>query len=292
MYNHYKKVLTSFGLKEEDEGTLAEQGRQLICGHEKDWEQIIAHYDKHHHDIRAIEPHLNNQAEKAKLSRYTVNFVFLMLRSQQMLEDFIKEGYGEALFYETIKDLAYKLEECRQVKGVLGNFVPFWYSIFYELKLFMLGRLAYERAIYKGPEQTVDGLHLIPGMTVLSVHIPSGLPFTRTLREESYQRAYHFFEEERKNGPLICVCDSWLMWPQLADILPPHLNLVDFIKEWHIYEIEETEDFPDAWRVFGQEDIKDVQSLEVKTSLQKAIAGWLQEGKKTVIGKGIKIYRN
>jgi hypothetical protein len=70
---------------------------------------------------------------------------------------------------------------------------------------------------------------LSPEDPVLSVHIPAGEKLTPELCEESYKRSAEViskcFPEFRFKA---FVCFSWLMDPQLADMLPPDSNIVTF----------------------------------------------------------------
>ena len=50
----------------------------------------------------------------------------------------------DTIFYNTMLDLRYKLEECKLVHNQIGTFVPKWYKGFFEMKIFALGRLQFE----------------------------------------------------------------------------------------------------------------------------------------------------
>ena len=49
----------------------------------------------------------------------------------------------------------------------------------------------------------------------------------------------------------MCVCGSWLLYPPYRDILSPASNVVSFAGDWDILSSQESEEFHDAWRVFG-----------------------------------------
>ena len=50
---------------------------------------------------------------------------------------------------------------------------------------------------------------------------------------------------------MVFVCHSWLLFLGNREILPAHLNMVDFINDFRILESYERDDFGDKWRVFG-----------------------------------------
>ncbi len=55
-------------------------------------------------------------------------------------EAYAQAGLSEEIFWNTFQDLKYKLLECREVQGVWGNFVSFWYPIFYTCDIFQAGQ--------------------------------------------------------------------------------------------------------------------------------------------------------
>ena len=152
------------------------------------------------------------------------------------------------------RQLKYKLLECREVQGVWGNFVSFWYPIFYTCDIFKLGRLEYENTTYAWEEPYIkNGYAIKHGDPVKSVHIPSsGEPFDEAARLASYRLAYEFFREELNGGPLVCVCDSWLLYPDYQQILSPSSNILSFQKDFDVISSRTEEEFHDIWRVSAE----------------------------------------
>lgn len=130
------------------------------------------------------------------------------------------------------------------MQGVWGNFVSSWYPIFYSGDIVKLGRLEYEDIPY--PWETPykkHGLVVKKGDPVKNIHIPSsGEPFDLPARLDSYKRAYGFFREELQGGPLVCVCHSWLLYPQNRQVLSPSSNIVSFQEDFDLVGWEETGD--------------------------------------------------
>ena len=50
---------------------------------------------------------------------------------------------GDDIFYETMKDMTYKLQECVSVHDAVGVFVD-WFFLLFDMKLFGTGRLQFE----------------------------------------------------------------------------------------------------------------------------------------------------
>lgn len=243
-------------------------------------------------DLKPTAPLVEDMAAEAGLSPYTVWLLFLIAAARPAQGAFRDRGIPEEVFWDTFQDMKYKALECQSVHGVWGCFVAFWYADFYTCDLVKLGRLEYENTTYhRDQPYEKNGIILKKGDPVKSIHIPSsGEPFDRAARLESYQKAYQFFREELNGGPLVCVCDSWLLYPPYGEILPPGSHIADFRGDFDIIASREEDSFDDAWRVFGPDHGKPPAELPDRTSLQRAFKGWLQAGKKTGEGLGVLVF--
>ena len=288
MLNHFNAFMKKAGFPAEAEEYLSASANTLLSLCEKDIKHTIeALYQG---GVAATVNERNAMAEKTGLSIYTVNFIFLVFASERMLADFRKKSISDELFWDTIMDLKYKADECKNVKGVWGTFVEFWYDIFFRLDLYKLGRLEFERYRYSGEPYTWGGIAVNKGDTVYGVHIPSCGSLKKELRMDSYKRAYDFFYEERGGGPLVLTCHSWLLYGDNRKIFPAHLNMVDFMNDWDLIKSEDSDEFHDAWRIFSRDFDGDVSKLPQETTQQKAMAKWLESGGKTGEGFGILIF--
>ena len=240
---------------------------------------------------KELVPHMDKLSETSGLHRHVVDFLFMTAASEQMREDYRTAGLSEELFWETIADLKFKLIECYTVYGIWGTFVAFWHSWFYQLRRFKLGRLQYEAMPYKGENEiTVGGYTVKPGDTVYNMHIPSCGPFPREARIDSYKQAYEFYKKDLDGKPMVFICHSWLLYPGNREILPAHLNIVDFIDDFCIVMSKPGEEFHDKWRVFGADFEKPNEELPEDTTMRRCFKKWLLEGKKTGEGLGVFLY--
>lgn len=239
-----------------------------------------------------LVPHMNKLSETSGLHRHVVDFLFLMAASEQMREDYKTAGLSDELFWETVADLKFKLIECHTVYGIWGMFVAFWHAWFFQLRRFKLGRLQFEAMPYEeDKEVTVGGYTIKPGDIVHNMHIPSCGPFPREARIDSYKQAYEFYKKDLKEGqPMVFVCHSWLLFPGNREILPAHLNMVDFINDFNIVEWGESDKFDDKWRVFGADFEKPDAELPEDTTMRRGFKKWLLDGKKTGWGLGVFLY--
>ena len=202
-----------------------------------------------------------------------------------------QKGIPDEIFWNSMMDLRYKLDECRQVKGKWGTFVAGWYKDFLELKLFGLGRLEFSQTQFPGKEPYLcGGLTIRPQDPVITIHIPSAGPLTEESCLDAYRRAYDFFPKQRTDGKLIFVCSSWLLDPDYAAFLPPDSNILRFQRDFEIIWLEKREVFKDAWRVFGPEADLPPENLPRKTSVQRGFADFLAAGGKTGSGYGVFVW--
>lgn len=113
-------------------------------------------------------------------------------------------------------------------------------------------------------------LLLQPGDTVLDVHIPAPGPLTEALCAESYARARALFAAHYPEiSPKSFHCHSWMMAPELAEVLKPTSNLLAFQRPFLRYPAhtkgEDVLNFVFKWRFTSYADLPE------QTSLQRAL---------------------
>lgn len=260
------------------------------AGQEEAMAGTIRFYYENDFDTALTQPLIEDMAQESGLSPYTVWELFLIFAAESARKDYLGQNISEEIFWATFADMRYKVLECKRVKGVWGNFVAFWYPIFFRCDIVKLGRLEYETTVYKGPERTVGGVALRTGDRVRSIHIPSsGEDFGKEARLASYRMAYEFFKDQLGGGPLVCVCHSWLLYPEYKNVLPETSNIVSFMGDFHIVEVDQG-DFDDAWRVFGADADKAPADLPEDTSMRRAFKKHLMAGGKTGAALGVLVF--
>ena len=134
------------------------------------------------------------------------------------------------------------------------------------------------------------GITLRPGQKVLNIHIPSsGEPFDLNARLQSYKLAYDFFKDLRGEGPLVCVCHSWLLYPEYRRVLGDSSNIISFQDDFTILEIDDGA-FQDAWRVFGPAAEGPTEQLPEDTSMQRVFKKHLLSGGKNGSALGVLVF--
>lgn len=256
------------------------------------FDAALSHFVRNGHNIRSTEPLLAKITEKSGVHSYTLHLLLLLACAQAVREHYKAAGLSDALFLDTFSDLRAKVLECHEVYNVWGNFVAFWYPIFFKLDIFKLGRLEFENSTY-GLEAPYEGhgITLKKGAPIKSIHIPSHCgPLRLSDRLDAYKRAYDFFGCAKSNTPLVCYCESWLLHPSTMSVLPATSNTVDFIGDFDLCKFEDIPTFHDKWRIFGADFEKPDAQLPETTSMQRAFKQHLLRGGKTGYGYGILIF--
>lgn len=261
-------------------------------GREEALDAAAAFFREQGFSVQRTQPLVDALASQAGESPYTVWLLLLMTAAEDARRSYLDRGVPESVVWDTFSDFRCKALECKRVHGVWGTFVAFWYPIFFTGHIVKLGRLEYESIPYEWDEPyTQNGLTVKKGDPVKNIHIPSsGEPFDREARLASYRRAYEFFREELKGGPLVCVCSSWLLYPGYEGAFPPGSNIADFRRDFTPMGSQEEEHFDDAWRVFGAEAGVPADLLPGRTSLQRAFRDYIKESRGFGEGRGILVF--
>ncbi len=233
-------------------------------------------------------------AQQSGINEFTLWGVLLVHSAKFAQRTFAEKGLSDQLFWDSFTDLRYKAIECKDVKGVWGIFVAEWYRKFFSADIIKLGRLEFENnCYYFDTPYSFKGIQLFKDcdIKVKSVHIPGAPePFDKEARLDSYRKAYEFFKDEFKGEPMICICHSWLLYPEYKKILPQQSNIVSFMGDFDVFASHEQESFSDGWRVFAGDCDKSVEDLPEKTSLQRAFKKHLIEGGSVGCGYGVLIF--
>ena len=244
--------------------SLIEQHLTSLC-------ELSRQYRDAAYDHQAIAPLVEELAERFGYSPYSMWLCVILLASEEAMQRYRSEEH----FWCTMQDLRYKAQECFDLHGVWGTFVPFWYARFLKGTIVQLGRMQYDCQPWYGGEPVVCGDHVIqPGEPCIHLHIPSGgEPFDRAARLDSYRQAVAYFGK-----PLLCVCNSWLFYPPYEAVFAPTSNIADFRREFQIVSVQNMESCT-LWNVIGPTYKQAPTNWPEGTSLQRAFKTYaLQNG--------------
>ena len=132
-----------------------------------------------------------------------------------------------------------------------------WIDVVFSGRLAELGRLQFEDH----------------GEGVLDVHIPETGPLTPALCDASFARARELFSAHHT-----AICHSWLLDPQLADVLPPTSNIVRFQRRFELTG-ESDDGNEDVLRFVFHTSSPDLDRLRPRTTLERALVEHMRAGR-------------
>lgn len=236
-------------------------------------------------EIGDFQEPLKAIASQSGVRQEITDMAFLVGCLPRMRERYRAERLPDEMFWNTARDLTYKLRECYDNCGVWGTFVTFWFPEFYRLERFGLGRLQFERKAF--PYEGVPGLQ--KGQTVYNCHIPSAGPLTPALVDDAFRRAKAFFAPELNGKPMPVYCSSWLLYPPHIALFPAGSNLRLFAERFVLIEAVPDPTNHDFWRIFNQPWTPEIiiADLPENTSLRRAFKRFLLQGNTMGGGKSL-----
>ncbi|MDH2444084.1 acyltransferase domain-containing protein [Amnibacterium sp. CER49] len=175
-------------------------------------------------------------------------------------------GIPEAVSERTLADIGQQIWVHRRTYGAFGLDTYDWETLPWSGNLYWLGRLQYELVQHDGG-------------WVLSTHIPETGPLTPAAVDESFAQATDFFAEHFSDRPADRFhCSSWLLDPQLAEVLDPESNMVRFQQRWTLEGEGTVADADAIYFVFRKRGEVDRATLPRDTTLQRAILDRLDAG--------------
>ena len=214
-------------------------------------------------------------AEKIGVIKYQLAMTLVVANAYWSRDAFLKKGYDEQLFWDTIFDAKYKIDECYEKNGIWGIEPLGWYTRIFNADLFQLGRLQFEEKPLKD------------GRKIIGMHIPSGAPLTYESVMDAYKKAYDFFP--KTHGDLMAfTCYSYLLLPEYQGaVFKEGSNVYNYAKDFYILYSAYEEVFHDGWRIFGPDFSTDASKLPGNTSLQRAFAEYFKNGGKAGEARGV-----
>ena len=254
-----------------------------------DFINIVGRYEKENFDfVKAVED-TKLLAEEKKLSVYTAYMLLMICMSDALYKKYMQKGIESKIFYNTMLDLRYKLEECRLVHNKCGTFVPNWYKGFFEMRIFALGRLQFE-INHTWFECEIGGKKIPKGTKVLSVHIPrTETPLEHNAVLEAYKSAKEFFKDEFDED-IIFICNSWLLYPWNRTVYKEGSNLARFYDDFTIVSSGEYQNYSETWRLFDRLYDGNPDVLPSDTSLRRAFIERIKSGEPIGHGTGVILF--
>ena len=190
-------------------------------------------------------------------------------------------GIPEPVFWDGLKDLGIWTEDYWQKHGVPGLAEWGWVITTLSMRVFRLGRLQFE------PTHLEEDMGGYPaGTPMLGIHIPAGEPLDVAAVREAMEYAPRFFESCFGKTFTLFHCHSWLLSPQLKELLPADSRIIQFQDLFTVLTVDSERQAEE--RVFGFLT-EDPATYPDETSLQKKMKISLLAGKHYGMGCGIRV---
>lgn len=248
---------------------------------------LISQYDESEHcDYNRLLADSRALGAALDIHEYTMALLLFLCFAERLRARYAERGLCDEVYWNSMADLRYKLEECRLVHGVVGSFVAPWFGGFFDLTRFALGRLQFE-IIRTGKAFTVGGELLPAGSPVINIHIPrTGTRLAHGEVLDAYRRAAAWFRAELGEHPTVFTCSSWLLFPWHLTVLAPTSNLAAFIGDFEIVESKDYANYHEVWRLFDCHYTGDPDALPQDSSLRRAYVDRIRSGLPTGSGRG------
>lgn len=236
----------------------------------KDLKKILINYERSQEAKQVAQSVING--DRPSLESGIFPLCVLAYLAPYALELNNKKGIAKDITVKTLKDVNVWIDNYFNCYNELGLGEFHWLINHYTGDLFRLGRLQFRL------EKSLEGIP--EGEYAIETHIPQGEALTEEKCLDSFKEATTFFKKYFPQTPVkYFMCDSWLLNPNLADILSENSNIVKFMRLWTPVPFDSDNSSQAIERVFGfgfkRDDIKNAPE---NTSLQKALKGYLLSG--------------
>lgn len=288
MRDYLKSFLEELTVETADREHLLAVYDRIVTNEEtkRRWQEALALYENDLCcDFQAAIDMADRVAEQLGIYEYTTELLLFCCFSRRTKAEYAKRGLSEQIFHDSMMDLKYKLDECKAVRGIVGSFVAKWFSGFFQLTRFALGRLQFELIDF-GFDYEKDGKVLTPESKVINVHIPrTGTPIDKESCDAAYAQAKAFFGS-KIDGPIAFYCSSWLLYPENKQILSPKSNTYRFMSQYDVIRFDIDKNLSNLWRLFDTDE-KRWDRLPADSSMRRAYVEHLKNGGKLGWGKGV-----
>lgn len=194
-----------------------------------------------------------------------IKILSCMLEGAAHAYDFYKyKEISDEIFIATMKCFTRFIDECYKRTGQYAFDREWWTARQVGCHLFRLGELEYE-------------LKQIDGKYVIYIHIPSDADFSKTSCDKSLNMSYEFFSKHfHEYKSCEYRCHSWLLAPELKNMLSSGSNIISFQSRFNIIDNGE----PDTEFIMWLYNTKstDYTTFAEKTSLQREMKKYLLSG--------------
>ncbi len=194
-------------------------------------------------------------------------------------------GIPDEIYFDTFKDITIWCNRCLARTGKIGLIEWPWFIVHIGMRLFRLGRLQFEPGKIYEEITLPDGTVLPKDMPVLGVHIPRGDGFNPETIKASFEWAKEFFPKYFGTSYDTYVCTSWMLAPQLDQLISENSSIAYFRKYFTIYG--EDTSYSQAEDYVFLKKLDDKTQYAEDTSLQRNLKKFLLDGGVMGMGKAV-----
>lgn len=182
-----------------------------------------------------------------------------------------RTGIDSTISWTSLSDLGQQAWVHRRTYGAFGLHTYGWLRIAWSGALYWLGRLQFNLTHYQPPGADRQW--------VVSTHIPESGPLTPDSVADSFRQARTFFADHfPDHSTTLFHCHSWLLDPQLTEVLPAESNMARFQRLWDLQGEGREADGDAIFFVFRRRGEVDHADLPQQTTLQRAIVNRISAG--------------
>lgn len=205
--------------------------------------------------------------------------------ANEMRERYEDVGLPEKFFWDNLKDITIWSEDFEKKNGRPGLSEYEWITRTLRLKLFRIGRLQYE------PKQLQESINIgeksyLKGTPILMIHIPAGEPLDYEQVKASNEEAIWFFRAYFHACYPLIYCRTWLLAPEILELLPDNSRIRQFQSLFHFVRSYEDPYRQAEERIFGGV-LENVALYPERTTLQRNLKNHLFRGGCTYRGVGV-----
>lgn len=218
-----------------------------------------------------------------------IQLTIYLMTALKTKEIYSQKSIDEVIFYDTIASLSRCVNEHLVSFGKYGYDRAFWNYRQIAMSIFRIGTLEYEMVTFDGEDALLEGEVIIKkGDNIISIHIPSDAVLTPQNCKSSLKSAKEFFKKFYPDFSYhVFYCGSWIISPNLKQVLPESSNIIAFLNNFEIYRVNHEGEGYKSW-VFKNQDLTP-DLFPQNTSLQRNITAHIKQGGK--IGEGYGVIR-
>lgn len=257
-------------------------------------DKSFAEYENNTLDWDKAVEKVTNLTENSDVHKFTAHLVFFLCMTKHAKVLYRQNGLSYSLFKDTFRDFSYKLIECHNRKGVWGTCCyTAWYTGFFTLDRFALGRLQYEITPFRGKEPyTAHGVTLNPQDPCLIIHIPSSGPLTPDSVEESFSCAHKFYRNKFPTEYTPIMCSSWLLFKEHYNMLGENSNIIKFMNRFDMLYTEYYDNYNTPFTILYDRPFNgDINSYSPDNSFKRGYIELAKQNKPCGYSCGVTLYK-